>query len=357
MTARSAFPYQEIARSLCAQIDRRAVFFSFRAMESTPTATAGRFALPSLAWVAAGVCAGAPLLGLAQQATDGRLTLHATATALLMAFLLMLLPIAAAWFIWQFGGHRPALRNGAFFVTLGVVATVLFTHAARQNQERTLAAQDQARALASQLVQREADGAVAPTKRDSSAGAADPSSTAQPIIAAQRAVKARLDAIQIAYDDAAAAVIPDKFFDLATLTSPAALAARRTAAETFAKANKAVGESASLGAFYLSIELRDRGVAEDAVREAVSVYRSATKKHLPRLKQLRDNDGARALLMAEFVAWAEKNFGQWRADSAGGAVRFKSADAESRYQDLLRTSRVLETERDRLRQELIGAKR
>ncbi len=322
-------------------------------MEPEPRAASARaFALPNLAWVAAAVCALAPLLGALSRATHGQLTLHALAVALAIAAVFLVVPAAIAWIAWRLGGGRAALRNAGFFATLAALAFVGGRHVVSETRERNAMVTTQARALATQLVERAAGQPAPPATRANSPPAAG--TAALRVIEAQRAVKARLDAVQQVYDDAAAAVAPAAFFELAPLEPAGAIARRREQVQAFARANTLLHEAAALGAFYFSSELRDRAVPEDAVRKAVAIYRSATKKQLPRLKQLRDKDGALALLMDQFLAFAETHRGQWRSELPGGTIAFDSPEVKTRYEHIVRTAHVLEAERRQLRQALLA---
>ena len=292
-------------------------------------------------------------------ATESRVSAQAVALASAMAALLFTVPLAAAWFVWHFGGHKPTARNIVFFGTLAALAIFLFTRAARESSDRLAAAKEHAQLLAHQLVDREINGAIAP-RSDGFRNASAPehsSSVAQAIMAAQRATKSRHDAVQLKYDEASAAIPFNQFFDLKLLGSIEALAQRRTAVEAFATANRALLEAGTLSAFQLSVELRDRGVPEDAVSEAIAVYRSATKKHLPRLKELRDHDGARVLLMKRFLDFAAKQHGKWRVDSGNGEIHFQDPKAKDEFADITRTAAVLQAEGERLRRELRGGKK
>lgn len=328
-----------------------------------PTATRGGLALPPLAWAAAGICAFSPLSGAIKRALNGDLTPYGFAAAVAIAAGFMLLPLAAAWSAWRFGGQRETLRNAAFLTVLGSLVLVAVIRAVSETRARDTAVTAQARALGTQLIQRETGTTAVPTPLPlaSPADKPDPAAAipdaARPIIEAQRAVKARLDALQLAYDLSTDAVPTASFFDLALLASAEAIAARRTQVQAFARANQMLHESASLGAFYFSSELRDRAVPESAVREAVESYRAASKKHLPRLKRVRDKDGALALLMLEFLAFAEVQRGKWRVDDATRAIVFDSPAATTRYEEILRVAKVLETERRQLRDELLDLAR
>ncbi|MES2691881.1 MAG: hypothetical protein V4773_00320 [Verrucomicrobiota bacterium] len=314
-----------------------------------PSPPSAGFSLPQFAWTAAGVCAFAPLAGALGRAAKGSLTWPAAGSALGLAVAFIALPVGAAWLAWRWGGMRRRLRDGVFGIVLGGLAFGAVRYALHENAVRQTAIETEAQALASDLVRRPATPS---TPSASSASQAKPNAIVQPIVDARRAVKARIDAVQLAYDIAAEAVVPETFFDLGSVATPEAIATRRGLMQAFAQANHLRHEAATLGAFYFSSELRDRAVSEEAVRDAVAAYRTATKNHLPRIKRLHDKDSALVLLMQQFLEFAEAQRGQWRAGGETGKFDFDSPAAGHRHADILRTAAVLATERQRLRDAL-----
>lgn len=310
-------------------------------MQAPPSPPPSRFSLPGLAWTAAAVCAFAPLSGLVKLAIAGDLTRYGLVAGLIIAAGFVLVPLTIAWLAWWFSRrHRRAAVTG-FVGALCLLVAAAAWRVVSTTRAREAEIARQTRALATQLVRRESPGTSAP------ATPAHPA--AQPIVEAQRAVKAQLDAVQLAYDEAADAVTPATFFDLRPLATSHAIAERRGQVAVFVRANQLLLEAAEMGAFYFSTELRRRGVAEPTVREAVAAYRSATKNHLPRIKQLRDADGALALLMNQFLDFAETHPGAWHRAEDTGALLFDDPAAKDRHDELLRTARILESQREKLR--------
>lgn len=313
-----------------------------------------RFRLPVLAWLAAGVCAFAPLSGAVKLAFAGELTPYRLGAALLIAAGFVVIPLAVAWLASRLVKSRPAAATPAFVVTLVALAGLAVSRVVRETHSRDDELARQTRELATQLVRREATGS-SDSAPASSALPAPTTRLGQAIAEAQRAVKSRLDAVQLAYDAAADELDPRAFFDLASLDTPHAIAVRRRQVEAFNRANELLLEAADLGAYYFSTELRGRNVPEDAVREAVALYRTATKNHLPRVKQLRDTDGALVLLMNQFLDFAESHLNAWHRSAETGALAFDDPAAKTRHDELLRTARVLETERAQKRRALLNA--
>jgi hypothetical protein len=302
---------------------------------------------------------------------DGDLSAGAFGGALAVAAALTALPAGAAWLVWRWAPQREQLRVTAFLITLVGIAAVLIGRAVAEAKEQKRVIAEQARALAQQMVAREPrpPASRAPGEQERSSAATPVSSSAKAVVAAQRALKAKLDAVQLAYDLAADAVAPATFFDLAGLDSAEAIAARRARVQAFARANRLLREAADLGAHHLSSELRDHAISEEGVREAVAVYRRATKKQLPLLKRLRDADGALALHMEAFLDFAQQQLGQWRPAPRPGehstaapasvapAFVFSSPEAAERYADFAGTAAALAAQRSAVLAELAAATR
>ena len=320
-------------------------------MEAKPAPAAERFRLPGLAWLAAAVCAFAPLSGAVKLAIGGQLSLYGLIASLAIAAGFVLIPLAAAWLAWRFLRASERLRTIVFSTVLAALTALAVWRVIHETRAREAAVSRQARALADQLVRRD-DAPGTPSATDNPE-ADTPAKRA--LSDAQRAVKARLSAVQLAYDLAADAVATATFFELSGLEVADALAVRQRQLQEFARANQLLVETADLGAFYFSSELRDRGVAEATVRETVSAYRDATAKRLPQLKRLRDLDTALALAMTQFLELAAHHPGRWRRDAATGAVTFEDSAARQRHDEIRQTARVLETRRSELRQTLSGA--
>lgn len=297
---------------------------------SPPPARASGFTLPPLAWVAGGVCAFAPLAGVLARAGQGALTWESGVSGLGVAAGLVGLPAGVAWLVWRWQGR---FQLPVFGVTLGLLVVGLGLQGYRREASQQSVLETEAKALADNIIHRQS---VA--KGPASAG---------PVAEARRAVKARFDAARLAYEISADGVAGATFFDLVPLAAPGMIAARRMQVEAFAKANDLLHDSAGMGAFYFSSELRDRGLSEDAVRAAVDIYRSATEKLMPRLKRLRDKDDALAELMKQYLDFAEAQRGRWRVGE--GQLAFDDPGAADRHAALQRTAKVLLTERDRLR--------
>jgi hypothetical protein len=310
-----------------------------------------RFAVPGVAWLAAAACAFAPLAGAVKRAVAGDLSLYGGTVALALAAAFVLLPFAAARLAWRLSRQREPVVAGVFYLTLVVTVGGAFWQATRAARVRDETVASEARALATQLVQRESGRGPAPGAPTPAEGA-DNTALGAAIRDAQRAVKSRLASVQIMFDDAASAVAPETFFDLRPLTSAEAIAARRGEVETFAEAIQVMRQSTDFAAFYFSSELRDRQVPETTVREVVAAYRAATEKALPRLKRLREKDGALALLMTQFLEYAESALGQWRIDPASRMLAFEDAAVQARYEEIRRTALVIERERRQIRADL-----
>lgn len=314
-------------------------------MQASTSPPSRRFSLPGLAWTAAAVCAFAPLSGLAKLAIAGDLTGYGLVAGLIIAAGFVLVPLAVAWLAWRLGPRHPRTAVTGFVGALCLLVATAVWRVVSATQARDAEIARQTRALATQLVRRETTDAAAPATPTHPA--------AQPIVEAQRAVKAQLDAVQLAYDEAADAVASATFFDLRPLVTSHAIAERRRRVDVFVRANQLLLEAAEMGAFHFSTELRRRGVSEPTVRDAVAAYRSATKNHLPRVKQLRDADGALALLMNQFLDFAETHLGTWRHAEETDALLFDDRATKDSHDDLLRTARLLESQRQQLRASLL----
>jgi hypothetical protein len=311
----------------------------------------GRFALPGLAWLLAGVCAFAPLAGAVKRWRADDLSWFGGVFAVGIAAAIFLLPLGGAWLVARRRPDRPGWQEGAFYAVLGTLMGGLILSAVLRTADRDATIAAQADAVASGLKRTATGEGGAPGRPTAAPGAANAVNEA--IVAAQKATVAHLQAMQLAYENAAAAVAAPGFFDLRPLDSRAAIAAQRAEVETFKQAVRLWREEAELTAYRFSTELRDRQVPEPVVRETVAAYREATEKALPRLRKLREKDAAIGLLLDQFLDFAESELGgwSWRGEVGAEKLAFDRTEAQDRYDELRRTARVLEDERRKLRAE------
>lgn len=319
--------------------------------EAKTAARGGRLALPGLAWLLAGMCAFAPLAGAVKRWRADDLSWFGGGYAVGLAAAFFLLPLAGAWLVARWRPDRPGWPAGAFYVVLGLVTAGLALSAALRSAGREATITAQAGALANGLKQTATGDAGGPIRLPVPAGAGNAVNEA--IVAAQKATVAHLQAMQLAYENAAAAVAAPRFLDLRPLDSRAAIAAQRAEVETFKQAVRLWREEAELTAHRFSTELRDRQVPESVVRDTVAAYREATERALPRLRKLREKDAAIGLLLDQFLDFAESEFGgwSWRGEVGAEKLVFDRPEARDRYDELVRTARVLEDERRKLRVE------
>ncbi len=311
----------------------------------------GRPVLPGLAWLLAGMCAFAPLAGAVKRWRADDLSWFGGGFAVVIAAAFFLLPLAGAWLVARLRPDRPAWQAGAFYAVLGAVLGGLVLNAVLRTADREATITAQAGAVASGLKLTATGDAAGVARPTGPAGAANAVNDA--IVAAQKATVAHLQAMQLAYENAAAAVAAPRFHDLRPLDTRAAIAAQRAEVETFKNAVRLWREEAEMTAYRFSTELRDRQVPESVVRETVAAYREATEKALPRLRKLREKDAAIGLLLDQFLDFAESELGgwSWRGEVGAEKLVFDRAEAQDRYDELVRTARVLEDERRKLRAE------
>ena len=163
------------------------------------------------------------------------------------------------------------------------------------------------------------------------------------ITEAQRAVEAQMVAAQTAYTQARQDLDPARLLDLAQLATADAITDGQKRVRTFAAANGALRESVDLAAFHFSSELRDRGVAEAAVREAISTYRSGTEKELPWIKRIRDADDRYAAALWSMLDFAARAHGQWRVTpDSDRKPEFTSPAVARLHDDIIHQARLAE---------------
>lgn len=319
--------------------------------------------LPVSAWIAWGLFAIARVVLVAMR--PGQLSPYQQGQMIGEIVAMWLLPTIVAWIAWRLAGRSKTAGTAGFFVAFALALFGQLSSAARrastnealagfktlqeQQQQAQRAAIESGRPLDPKQAEKFVADAAAQLRKAAETGTPEDRAVAE----AGKAFTERLLAANRRYNEAAAELRIDSFFQIAPLVDPDRIAERRKRVQAFADANTELQELQANGATLFQKELEKRRVSRENVRRTLAGYEEKAAQKLPLLLKVREIDGQLADTMLQFLDIAEGKEGKWRVEP-GGKVVFENSATVTRYNELLQLVDRLGDEQREYQQQLVA---